>query len=198
MSESKAPAPKPAAKEDLLFVTDPSTEPAQQVTTLNAQGQPVTSTTGGFRIHEQLVDGEIRQFKFEHGKPTKMARAPAMKFLSKGFIVKDASGKAIKPLLTEPDGLVGKKPEFKLMFNQTIAELEELNIEALLKRVYQLPNGDRFGPDSSPADMVAFIVHSKAKLAKANAGPDEAKRDAREVGGVPMTPAERVAFFGEE
>lgn len=188
MSDPKKPNSR---DEDVLFVTDPTTQP--QTTTMGLDGKPITA--GGFKVHDQWVDGEIRQFRFDHGKPLKMARATAMKFLKAGFTVRDKTGTVIKPLLTEPDDLVGKKAAFKLSFDQTVAELSELNLDALLKRVYQLPDGDRFTPESSPDEMIAFIVKKKAALAKANAGPDESKKDAANVGGAPMSPAERAAFF---
>lgn len=178
---------------DVLYVTDPTTQP--MTTAMGVDGKTITS--GGFRVHEQWVNGQLTEFKFMHGKPLEMARATAMKFLKAGFTVRDRNGEIIKPLLTEPDGLVGKKPEFKLTFDQTVAELTELNLDALLKRIYQLPDGDQFTPESPPDQMIAFIIKKKAALAKANSGPDEAKKEAREMNAVPMTPAERVAMFDE-
>lgn len=130
-----------------------------------------TTATDGPRTHEQLIDGAVKQFKFEPSKPLALEPAIAAKFLRHpAFQLVDEAGKVVayaRPPRQPEEMGAGEKLE--LAKDETVARLDELTSPALLKRVVALPGGERFAKDAADrAAIIKFIVATKEALAKAN------------------------------
>lgn len=155
---------QPPKKAEPWFVLDTTAQPDQYVNNI---------VVPGARVHDQMVDGRRRSFKFEQGKPVEMPAAIAMKFLrDPAFIRTDAKGVEVDYLRTpkQPDEL-GAGERMVLKDNETIARIDELSGPALLQRAVALPGGEKFGlSETKPdrAEMIAFIVAAKAEIRKAN------------------------------
>lgn len=131
----------------------------------------------GPRTHHQMVDGLVKPFVFENGKPVEMPREIAHKFLKDpAFIATDKDGRRIayKRTPKQPDEL-GAGEALILDKNETVARFDELTSQALYQRATALVGGERFVRtlDSKPAvqaraEMIDFIVKTKEAIAAAN------------------------------
>jgi hypothetical protein len=172
MSETEKPKAEKAEKPATMFVMDTTAAPDSY----DGNGKLVP----GFRVHDIILDGAKRSFKFEAGKPTELPAVVAMKFLKHDALkATDKDGELIKferpP--RQPDEL-GAGERLELKVNETVARLDELSIPALMQRVLPIPGGEKFGamPDKPTkavleefrAEMVRFLVDHKAATAKAN------------------------------
>lgn len=132
-----------------------------------------TAQHGVSRTHEQIIDGRIKAFTFEAGKPLGMPQAIAIKFLrDAAFVRTDEKGEAVayERAPRQPEEL-GAGEKLTLKDSETIARYDELSTRALLQRVVVLPGGEKFASGAAkPAteEMVAFIVAAKAAHRKAN------------------------------
>lgn len=186
MTEPEKKETKPAAKPQLFHVVDTTATPDD----IDGNGK----TISGARVHEQLVDGVKRSFRFEHGKPLAMPKAIAMKFLRHdSFRLTNEEGEPIefKRAPRQPDEL-GAGERLVLKPEETVARLDELSIPALQQRVLPHPGGEKFAAVPAKADrasleafrgeMVQFLLDIKAALAKANTSRE------RDVGAGEFTP----------
>lgn len=156
-----SPAAKPAAPA-VYYVLDTTAVPDTQ----DSAGKTVTGT----RTHEMLVDGIVKSFKFEHGKPLLLPREVALKFLNiEAFKCVDAEGNP-KPFRRPPrqPHELGAGEQFKLGDDETVARYDELSTPALQHRVVAMPGGERFVANPSRTDMIAFIVAARQVAAKQN------------------------------
>jgi hypothetical protein len=134
----------------------------------------------GLRIHEQIVDGAKKTFRFEHGVPLPMSPAIAMKFLRHDtFKRTDDKGELLpfKRRPKQPEEL-GAGERMDLGEDQTIANLDELTNGALLARVAEMPGGEQFADKQDRAGMIAFMVESKRANRKVNSAPPDVGSDA--------------------
>lgn len=175
MADAKTAAPaadKPAKKERDLLVLD---------TTATAVSGP--------RTHELIIEGTVKPFTFEFGKPLPLPRAVALKFLNAADSFKpvDDKGNVIPFRATpkQPDQL-GAGETLTLSDDETIARYDELSTPALQARVLAMPGGEQFAETPARSEMIRFIVAAKLAKAKANTSRE------REVGADEFVPdAER-------
>lgn len=134
----------------------------------------------GPREHDMMVDGVVRSIKFVPGKPYKMPREVAVKFLriSTAFKLTDADGNVLawRGVPKQPDELqAGEK--LRLAPDETVANYNDLHDEALWLRAVSLPGGEKVTKDGSREDVIAFIIGAIAERKKLNsvneANPDE-------------------------
>lgn len=125
---------------------------------------------GGKRTHEMLVDGVVKTFEFEPGRPLEMDRAVALKFLNiEAFKCVDEKGNLL-PFRRPPKQPheLGAGEQFKLADDETVAHFDELSTPALQHRVLAMQGGEQFGQNANRTDMVAFIVAARKAVAKLN------------------------------
>jgi response regulator RpfG family c-di-GMP phosphodiesterase len=155
---AKAKPPAPAAAK--LFVLD-------------------TTAIEGKRIHEQLVNGHVKQFTFEPYKGTELDAAVAAKFLQhEAFKRVDEAGNEIEYQRPprQPEQLQAGET-LKLAGNETVARFDELTNTSLLKRACALPGGEKFIDTKDRPGLIKFIIDAKAKLAAANKAAPEVSKD---------------------
>lgn len=105
------------------------------------------------RVHDTMIDGKVKQVKFQYGEKTWMTFAEAMKFQKDGFEIRDEDGIVIQRAPdTNTDDLM------KLGADKVIANLNELTNEALYARCVALPEGEKFKPTSAKKLMTAFLA----------------------------------------
>lgn len=151
--------------DDELFVLDASTRTPEY----DAEGKIKAGT--GFRIHEQVVNGQVKAYKFTHGEALPMVRAEAMKFARHAsFTVTDKDGHRIEPRIEAPSN---NKP-FLLAEDQIVARLSELSNGALLTRVQMEPGGERFEKTTPREKQIGFLVNLR-KQRDAAAKPRDVK-----------------------
>lgn len=124
---------------------------------------------GGNRAHEMMVEGVLKTFEFEPGKPRPLPRAVALKFLNiEAFKLVDENGN-LKPFRRPPKQPheLGAGEQFTLGDDETVAHFDELSTPALQHRVITMPGGEQLG-NASRSDMVAFIVAARKVAAKLN------------------------------
>lgn len=143
-----APAALPAAEQEQGLVWD------------------TTARVGEPRTHQVVIgkhpDGEpiVRAYKLASDVPCSMPLDHAMKFLvDKAFRVTAADGTLIRPV----EKLGDQFANIRLEPDQVIVRLEDLSIAALLKQAKLLPDSQRFGTNSAPDDLIAFIVAHRKK-----------------------------------
>ncbi|MER8602793.1 hypothetical protein NKH48_03225 [Mesorhizobium sp. M1233] len=136
--------------------------------------------SGGPREHDMLVEGVVRTIKFVPGKPNKMPREIAVKFLkiSTAFKLTDANGTVLpwRGVPKQPDELqAGEK--LKLAPDETIANFHDLHDQALWLRAVEFPGGEKVAESGDREAMIALIVTALAERKKINsvneANPDE-------------------------
>lgn len=148
-----APRPgRPVRVPDTLFVID------------------TTAVAGkGPRVHEMIVDGVVKSFTFEPGKPLELALPIAIKFLKhEAFRRTDEHGD-LQPYHrrpAQPDEL-GAGEQFKLADHQTIANYGELSNMALLQRCLELPGGELIDKTDRKA-VIDFITKTEVARREAN------------------------------
>lgn len=173
ITEAAKPAAKPAIAKRTMRVLD------------------TTAIAGPPREHEQILDGQIKAFKFEAGKGLELPEAIAVKFLKHdGFKLVDEDDNVIEYQRApkQPDELqAGEK--LILAGDEIVARLDELTNAALLKRAMAMPGGERFANEPNRAAIIAFMIQTKAKIAKANISKD------KDVGELDFVPS---ADFGED
>jgi hypothetical protein len=127
------------------------------------------------REHTIIVNGEEVTYLFEQGKPRRMPAAHAMKFVKyPAFQVTDpATGKRFEPIADPSQRQVSIAA---LAPNQVIASLDELTPKALLHRCHTMNGGERYGANSDPREMIAFIIAATAPQ-QAEGGADEMDAD---------------------
>lgn len=122
------------------------------------------------RAHEMIVDGAVKCFTFEAGKPLALPPAVALKFLRHdAFKMTDPNGTPIayKRRPKQPDELeAGEK--LVLKDEQTVANYDELSTAALQLRVLEMPGSDQFAEAPSRKAMIDFLISTKLAAAKAN------------------------------
>lgn len=125
-----------------------------------------TEPEKNIRIHEiPLTPGGVAMpFKFVPGRPTRMPREYALRFLRDPFTVLDMDGNKLETppelhVLGDNRGVVGRK----LAHNEVVASLGELTTQALFNRCKRHPNSDTIGMQSSRDSMVGFLVGIAAK-----------------------------------
>jgi hypothetical protein len=156
---------KSDTKEEELLVYDSSTRAPEY----DADGKIKAGT--GFRIHEQPLNGKIKQYRFAHGEPLRLVRSEAMKFARHAsFTVTDEEGNRIEPKIEVP---ATNKP-FVLAEDQVVARLSELSGVALLARVHMEPGGERFDKTSAREKQIGFLVNIR-KQRDAASKPRDAK-----------------------
>jgi hypothetical protein len=141
------------------------------------------------RKHEQFVDGRLRPFYFQHGKPLPMVWAMALRFLKHdGFKLTNENGELLeyqhRP--RQPDEY-GAGERFKLAEDEVIARYDELSTMALYRRALELPGGEQFenmkgvSANEMRAALVGFIKKMKKQMAEANKSkePDAGDRSRR-------------------
>lgn len=117
------------------------------------------------RTHEQVVDGVIRPFVFERGKPLPLPFAIASKFLvHEAFKLMNEKGEIIawKRHPKQPDEL-GAGEKIKVGDDETIARYDELSNNALLQRAVVMPGGEKFAQGKDRPDrgaMISFITEA--------------------------------------
>jgi len=124
----------------------------------------------GRRTHHMIVDGVVKPYTFEHGKPLEVEYAIAQRFLEiEGFRLADEKGN-VQPFVRLP-----KQPEHlqageKLKFadDETIARLSELTTQALQRRAFQMAGGEYFANSNDRAAIAGFIVENRKARQKAN------------------------------
>lgn len=162
-AKPEKPKAKAAPKAKTILVLDTTATPA-----------------GGPRIHEQLVNGQVRQFTFKPGEPLEMPIEVAVKFLRfPAFLRVNEKGEPIAYTRQpkQPEELQAGE-QIELSEHETIARFDEITSKALLQRAMELPGGERFaaagesGPDREA--MIAFLVEKAKERRKANiaAKPD--------------------------
>lgn len=154
-AESEQPAKKPAAARTVLVLD----------TTATPESGP--------RKHELIVQGAVKTFTFDPGKPTGLPPEIAAKFLRhEAFKLVNAKGEVqeYRRRPKQPDELEAGET-IELSENETIAHFDELSSAALFQRALEMPGGEKFArsekkPDR--AEMIAFIKSHVAARAKAN------------------------------
>lgn len=137
----------------------------------------------GTRIHEMVVEGRIRTFKFEPTEALELPVAIAIKFLKhKEFRRTDAHGNllAYRRQPKQPDEL-GAGEAFKLEDHQSIADYCELTTVALLQRALELPGGEMLPDKTDRQALIDFLIKSKVKRRAANVERTRAKAAQTEV-----------------
>jgi hypothetical protein len=122
------------------------------------------------RTHEMMVDGIVKPFTFEHGKPLALPEPVAIKFLKHAaFWRVDGDGNKIEYQRRpkQPDELEAGE-QLTLTDEQTVANLDELSNVALQKRAMEMPGGEKFAVNPSRAAMIKFMVDVKRALREAN------------------------------
>lgn len=174
-TSSPSPTETPAA------TTKPTSKPAA----VNAPWYVIDTTAqhGTARIHDQLIDGQPQAFTFERGKPLEMPAAIAIKFLrDPAFVRTDAAGKPqpYKRAPKQPEDL-GAGERLVLAEDETIARYDEMSLSALLQRVVELPNGEKFTKQAekpTSQELIDFIVQAKKeRRAASKATPDVGRDD---------------------
>lgn len=166
MSETATKATAPAVK--VKAETPP--KPMLLVLDTTAINEP--------RIHEQTVEGVIKPFTFERGKPLPLPYEIAAKFLKHdAFKLMNDKGEIIawKRRPKQPDEL-GAGERIRLSEDETIARFDELSNQALLGRCVELPGGEVFtiGKDRPErADMIAFLVKAAKEKRAATTSKDK-------------------------
>lgn len=127
------------------------------------------STPKAFRIHTVLVNGRETPVKFKYGEATVLDFPIGMKFLKlPEFDVRDPqSGTKLEPIADPLKRVIGHGEE--LAADQIIARLDELTLPALLMRSASLDGGERFGTNSAPGEVIAFLLDQTRARAKAAA-----------------------------
>lgn len=122
------------------------------------------------RIHDIIIDGQVKQVKFTYAQKTMLPFSEAMKFHSKeGFQVLDDKGIVLQRVPETP-----LEAAIKLNPDQVIANLSELSSEALYARAVGLTGGEKFRPNSSRGSIIEFLTKSvKEKTAPSAPDPTE-------------------------
>jgi hypothetical protein len=127
----------------------------------------VTDTTATVdsptRVHEHIVAGKREKFTFGYATPVKLPRAVAMKFAkTESFIVEDADGNRVQPIVTQP--FINGVKSVDLALDQCIANFSELTDEALLIRCQQSNGGEVITRDNSRSQRIEFLVATRLKF----------------------------------
>ncbi len=132
---------------------------------------------GPDRTHEIMTEGRLVPFTFTYGKAIEMPEPQARKFVPivEGFEVLDDTGKRVLPTIPVTHGY-GDTP-VALEDDQCIARLSELNLPALLERVWVLPGGEAFTAKSKREDVTGFIQKTRAQAERAKRGKPELTED---------------------
>lgn len=133
------------------------------------------------RVHEQIVEGIVKPFTFEAGKPLPLPPAIAIKFLQHdSFWLVNEKGERLpysrRP--KQPEEL-GAREKFKLADHETIARYDELSTKALFQRVLELPGGEKLAHGETPPEravLISFILDTMAERRKANTSSDRDER----------------------
>lgn len=134
-----------------------------------------TTAVDAPRTHEMIVDGVVRAFTFERGKPLALPPIIALKFLRhEAFLLVNERGEAIpyqrRP--RQPDEMPTNTP-FVLAPNETVARFDELTGMALYQRAVELPGGEKFTPDDRNALIEFLIAARKAEKPAAELDEEE-------------------------
>jgi hypothetical protein len=115
-----------------------------------------TSATSGspVRVHEMIVNGQIKQYTFHVGQYLEMEEEEALKFNKDGFLVKQIDGGEIEKPAAGDDYL-----KARLKPGETIANFSELSAEALKVRAALLPNGEKL-VKMKKDDMVKALLEA--------------------------------------
>lgn len=178
--------------QEFLHVVDTTARPDFQREGVNG----AIMTVSGARRHEQLVDGAVKVFSFEHAVPTKLPFAIAMKFLkTEGFVLTDENGKPIEFERVPDQPNAANSAQFKLAGNQVVARYDELSQEALLIRAAQLPGGEVFKKNAKRAEIIDFLIKTRAELEKINSQRDGGTASAE---AEDMSDEDSAKFFRDE
>jgi hypothetical protein len=130
------------------------------------------------RVHELIVNGTIRKFKFQPRIPNPLPRSIAVRFLkSEGFQLTDAQGNPLQWSKTprQPHEM-GAGEQISLGENEVIASYEELNIGSLRKRALQFgaPEAAMDWPKDTLVDFIkGKTLEMKRQRRNGRPGPDE-------------------------
>lgn len=162
-TETAKPKPTVVKNPETLFVLDTTAQPDST----DSQGK----TLPGARHHQMPVDGILKTFIFEHGKPLEMPRAIALKFLKHdGWKLTDKDGnlKTFRRPPKQPHELQAGE-QLVVANDETVARYDELSTNALQHRVLEMVGGEKFAGSSPNRDaMIDFIVAAKVAAAKLN------------------------------
>ena len=169
---------------DKLKVTDTTAQPDQPA-----------------RIHEVVVGERIFSYPFKYHEPIEMPFAHAMKFVPiPSFIVEDEKGERVIAAPKTPDRHSTER--LVLQADEVVAKVEELTIDALLKRVLPLRGGEKFKKQDGKAAIAAFLVahrrggeEKKASAAKVG---DDAQPATVEVSDMTARDVDKILGFGDE
>lgn len=165
-TETQTPEIKPSTLLQHVLVMDLHCQPP----TAGADGKPI----GGVRLHDMIVAGQRRQFRFEFGKGTEMPLAIATRFVKQkgSFTLVDGEGNYIEYAGTpkQPDEVeAGEK--FVLRDDQTVARWSELSIDALRLRVAEMDGGEMV-LNQDPESIRKWIINKRIETRKKNSEID--------------------------
>lgn len=89
------------------------------------------------RYHDIKISGEIKTIKFEHGKPTVLPFAEAIKFRVAGFVVTHTDGLDVTLPPVPTDSV-----KQQISYDECIAKYDELQLDALKIRASQKDGGE--------------------------------------------------------
>lgn len=107
------------------------------------------------RVHEIIVNGEVKPVVFELGKDVNLPLAIAAKFNIPGFKVYDNEEEIKKP--TEAPQNIA----MALDADKVVASYEELTTVALYLRAAIISGGEKFTKDSKRSDLIDFLIESR-------------------------------------
>lgn len=110
------------------------------------------------RVHDIIMNGEVKRIEFTYGKPTELPFEEAAKFQRQGFTVYNADGSILKPPSEVPPAI-----QLGIKVNECVARLEELTQDALYLRAASLIGGEKFTRGATKKDLVKFLINYNEK-----------------------------------
>lgn len=120
------------------------------------------SATGSHpvRIHELMIDGIIRSYKFEYGKKTELPYEIGIKFMKDGFDVYEPGSDVPMraPAVTDTTSNIRLAPD------EVVARLDELTDDSLVLRVALKPGGEKLAVGEFDREKtIAFLKGAMEK-----------------------------------
>ena len=190
LSQATAPPPSqmPAKRWSVIDTTCVNTPPPNAL-----PGSPAPP-----RVHDLVINGQVRSYIFNYGKPLEMTEAEARKFMAiEAFQVFNTQGDRVLPTVSVFEGIGTNRRE--LANNECIARFDELTLDSLRDRAAPLPGGENIIRANTPkAEVIAFMIGARKKKQALERAPEKAPArsfDPDDVDDMDEMEARRMAEF---
>lgn len=107
------------------------------------------------RVHDIVVDGQVKQVRFSYGKETVLPYNEGIKFLQSGFLVLEPGQD--NPMVPAPK--TDETIRFRIAEDEVVAKLDELTNSSLKLRVAARPGGEKLviGAEFDREAAISFL-----------------------------------------